>query len=137
MRFAPCMHVFSSSSRKYYCPSPDFIIYMSNNPSSNCCRCLWRLVVPYKGETAFILTHGKILARLIILQKCKRNGHKLARSCKILDCFCKMCQILAGLTCKFLARTFCMAPSRHSCRTWNPLLWVLITIPASRLSRYS
>ena len=32
------------------CQSPDFVIYMSNNPSSNCCRLLQRLVVPYEGE---------------------------------------------------------------------------------------
>ena len=32
------------------CQSPDFVIYMSNNPSSNCCRLLWRLVVLYEGE---------------------------------------------------------------------------------------
>ena len=50
----------------------------------------------------------KILARLIILLTCKRNGHKLARSCKNHDRFCKMCQILAGLNYKFLARPFCM-----------------------------
>ena len=30
------------------CQSPDFIIYMSNNPSSNCCRHLRRLVTLYK-----------------------------------------------------------------------------------------
>ena len=30
--------------------SPDFVIYMSNNPSSNCCRLLRRLVVLYEGE---------------------------------------------------------------------------------------
>ena len=32
------------------CRSPDFVIYMSNNPSSNCCRCLRRPVDLYKGE---------------------------------------------------------------------------------------
>ena len=32
------------------CQSPDFVIYMSNNPSSNCCRLLRRLVVLYEGE---------------------------------------------------------------------------------------
>ena len=32
------------------CQSPDFVIYMSNNPSSNCCHLLRRLVVLYKGE---------------------------------------------------------------------------------------
>ena len=32
------------------CQSPDFVIYMSNNPSSNCCRRLRRLVDLYKGE---------------------------------------------------------------------------------------
>ena len=31
------------------CHSPDFVIYMSNNPS-NCCCLLWRLVVLYEGE---------------------------------------------------------------------------------------
>ena len=31
------------------CQSPDFVIYMSNNPP-NCCRLLRRLVVLYKGE---------------------------------------------------------------------------------------
>ena len=33
------------------CQSPDFVIYMSNNPS-NCCRLLRRLVVLYEGETS-------------------------------------------------------------------------------------
>ena len=32
------------------CQSPDFVIYMSNTPSSNCCRLLRRLVVLYEGE---------------------------------------------------------------------------------------
>ena len=32
------------------CQSPDFVIYMSNNPSSNCCRLLRRLVMLYEGE---------------------------------------------------------------------------------------
>ena len=32
------------------CQSPDFVIYMSNNPFSNCCRLLRRLVVLYEGE---------------------------------------------------------------------------------------
>ena len=32
------------------CQSSDFVIYMSNNPSSNCCRLLRRLVVLYEGE---------------------------------------------------------------------------------------
>ena len=32
------------------CQSPDFVTYMSNNPSSNCCRLLRRLVVLYEGE---------------------------------------------------------------------------------------
>ena len=32
------------------CPSPGFVIYTSNNPSSNCCRLLRRLVVLYEGE---------------------------------------------------------------------------------------
>ena len=32
------------------CQSPDFVISMSNNPSSNCCCRLWRLVVSYKGK---------------------------------------------------------------------------------------
>ena len=31
------------------CQNPDFVIYMSNNPSSNCCRLLQRLVVLYEG----------------------------------------------------------------------------------------
>ena len=31
------------------CQSPDFVIYMSNNPC-NCCRLLRRLVVLYEGE---------------------------------------------------------------------------------------
>ena len=32
------------------CRSPGFVIYMSSNPSSNCCRLLRRLVVLYEGE---------------------------------------------------------------------------------------
>ena len=32
------------------CQSPDFVISMSNNPSSNCYRRLRRLVVSYKSE---------------------------------------------------------------------------------------
>ena len=32
------------------CQNPDFVIYMSNNPSSKCCRLLRRLVVLYEGE---------------------------------------------------------------------------------------
>ena len=32
------------------CQSPDFVIYMSNNPSSNCCCLLRTLVVLYEGE---------------------------------------------------------------------------------------
>ena len=74
------MHDFSSSGRNQ---SPDFIIYMSNNP--NCCRCLLRLVVLNKGE---ISLHFDL-------------------------------------------------PSQHNCRTRSLLLWVLIRIPVSGLSRYS
>ena len=65
--------------------SPDSVIYMSNNPSSNCCCHLRRLVVLYKGE---ISLHFDL-------------------------------------------------PSQHSCCTQSPLLWGLIIIPTSRLSRYS
>ena len=32
------------------CQSPDFVMYMSNNPSSSCCHLLRRLVVLYEGE---------------------------------------------------------------------------------------
>ena len=72
-------------ARVEICQSPDFVIHMSNNPSSNCCRRLWRLVVLYKGEISLHFD----------------------------------------------------PPSWHSCRTRSPLLWVLIRIPASGLSRYS
>ena len=58
------------------CQSPDFVIYMSNNPSSNCCHCLRRLIMLYKGEISLHFD----------------------------------------------------PPSRPSCRTRSPLLWVLIRI---------
>ena len=45
--FAQCAFLVA---RVEICQSPDFVIYMSNNPSSNCCRLLRRLVVLYKGE---------------------------------------------------------------------------------------
>ena len=52
----------------------------------------------------------------------------MAISLQGLDRFCKMCQILAGLTYKFLARTFCMgyyrAYSKNRC-VFNLLaLWL-------------
>ena len=47
-RFAQCAFLVPKVE---ICQSPDFvIIYMSNNLSSNCCRCLQRLVVLYEGE---------------------------------------------------------------------------------------
>ena len=45
--FAQCAFLVAQSE---ICQSPDFVIYMSNNPSSNCCRLLRRLVVLYEGE---------------------------------------------------------------------------------------
>ena len=81
-RFAQCAFLVAKVE---ICQSPDFVIYVSNNPSSNCCRCLRRLVVLYKGEISLHFD----------------------------------------------------PPSRHSCRTRSPLLWALIGIPASGLSRYS
>ena len=46
-RFAQCAFLVAQVQ---ICQSPDFVIYMSNNPSSNCCRLLRRLVVLYEGE---------------------------------------------------------------------------------------
>ena len=46
-RFAQCAFLVAQVQN---CRSPDFVIYMSNNPSSNCCRLLRRLVVLYEGE---------------------------------------------------------------------------------------
>ena len=46
-RFAQCAFLVAQVE---ICPSPDFVIYMSNNPFSNCCRLLRRLVVLYEGE---------------------------------------------------------------------------------------
>ena len=46
-RFAQCAFLVAQVE---ICQSPDFVIYMSNNPSSNCCRLLRRLVVLYEGE---------------------------------------------------------------------------------------
>ena len=45
-RFAQCAFVVAQVE---ICQSPDFVIYMSNNPS-NCCLLLQRLVVLYEGE---------------------------------------------------------------------------------------
>ena len=46
-RFAQCAFLVAQVE---ICQSPDFVIYMSNNPSSNCFRLLRRLVVLYEGE---------------------------------------------------------------------------------------
>ena len=46
-RFVQCAFLVAQVE---ICQSPDFVIYMSNNPSSNCCRLLRRLVVLYEGE---------------------------------------------------------------------------------------
>ena len=46
MRFAQCAFLVAQVE---ICQSPDFVIYMSNNPS-NCCRLLRRLIVLYEGE---------------------------------------------------------------------------------------
>ena len=46
-RFAQCAFLVAQVQ---ICQSPDFVISMSNNPSSNCSRRLRRLVVSYKGE---------------------------------------------------------------------------------------
>ena len=46
-RFAQCAFLVA---QVLICESPDFVIYISNNPSSNCCRLLRRLVVLYEGE---------------------------------------------------------------------------------------
>ena len=46
-RFAQC--VFLVAQVEMF-QSPDFVTYMSNNPSSNCCRLLRRLAVLYEGE---------------------------------------------------------------------------------------
>ena len=43
--FAQCAFLVA----QVVCQSPDFVIYMSNNPS-NCCHLLRRPVVLYKGE---------------------------------------------------------------------------------------
>ena len=47
MRFAQCVFLVGQVQ---ICQSPDFVISMSDNPSSNCSRHLRRLVVSYKGE---------------------------------------------------------------------------------------
>ena len=47
MRFALCAFLVAQVQ---ICRSPDFVIYMLNDPSSNCCRLLRRLVVLYEGE---------------------------------------------------------------------------------------
>ena len=48
----PCvirtMHIFSSSDQNL--SKSRFVVSKSNNPSSNCSRRLWRLVVRYKGK---------------------------------------------------------------------------------------
>ena len=46
-RFTQCAFLVAQVE---ICQSPDFVIYMSNNPSTNCCRHLRRLVVLYEGE---------------------------------------------------------------------------------------
>ena len=46
-RFAQCAFLVAQVE---ICESPDFVIYISNNPSSNRCRLLRRLVVLYEGE---------------------------------------------------------------------------------------
>ena len=46
VRFTQCAFLVAQVE---ICQSPDFVIYMSNNPS-NCCRLLRRLVVLYEGE---------------------------------------------------------------------------------------
>ena len=46
-RFAQCAFLVAQVE---ICQSPDFVIYMSYNPSSNCCRLLRRLVVLYEGD---------------------------------------------------------------------------------------
>ena len=46
-RFVQCAFLVAKVK---ICQSPDFVIYVSNNPSSNCCRHLRRLIVLYKGE---------------------------------------------------------------------------------------
>ena len=51
-RFAQCAFLVAQVQ---ICQSPDFVIYMSNNPSSNCCRLLRRLVVLYEGEISLHL----------------------------------------------------------------------------------
>ena len=48
VRFAQCLFLVAQVE---ICQSPDFVIYMSNNPSFNCCRLLQRLVIVlYEGE---------------------------------------------------------------------------------------
>ena len=46
-RFALCAFLVAQVE---ICQSPDFVIYMSNNPSFNCYCLLWTLVVPYEGK---------------------------------------------------------------------------------------
>ena len=46
-RFAQCAFLVAPVE---ICQSPDFLIYILNNPSSNCCRLLPRLVMLYEGE---------------------------------------------------------------------------------------
>ena len=46
-QFAQCAFLVAKVE---ICQSPDFVIYVSNNPSSNCCRRLWRLVVHTKAK---------------------------------------------------------------------------------------
>ena len=50
-RFAQCAFLVAQVQ---ICRSPDFVIYMSNNPS-NCCRLLRRLVVLYEDEISLHL----------------------------------------------------------------------------------
>ena len=50
-RFAQCAFLVAQVQ---ICQSPDFVIYMSNNPS-NYCRLLQRLVVLYEGEISLHL----------------------------------------------------------------------------------
>ena len=45
-RFVQCVYLVAQVE---ICRSPDFVIYISNNPS-NCCRLIRRLVVLYEGE---------------------------------------------------------------------------------------
>ena len=46
-QFAQCAFLVAQVE---ICQSPDFVMYMLNNPSFNCCRVLRRLVTLYEGE---------------------------------------------------------------------------------------